>query len=138
MEREKENSIDDNAIERAFLLAGENMDRDISAVRISAALDVHYGDVELQLEVFGMGDPDEEFPVFSEALSPEHTAHILGVLAESGAVGAAAVLDIFPPQLRRLLAEKKILVGWNTGWETEKTIDPQAPNQGDFLEVEPR
>lgn len=65
------NEIGLSALEHAFALADENLEEDLSVVRISMIRDVHDDSIELYVTVFGQDDDVEDAPVAEFWVEPD-------------------------------------------------------------------
>lgn len=71
MERKIVKEISVAELEHAFAVAEENLEHDLSMIRVSMTRDVHDDSIELYVTVFGKHDDEEDAPVAEFFIEPE-------------------------------------------------------------------
>lgn len=122
-----------------FAQVDEDVLVDLTAIKISAILDVHYNDIELTVEIYGKGGT-EDSPILSEkvtGLSGTSGAEIDDELLEAGlSIQPTLILALFDQPTRQLLASRGIGIIWNDEWPSRAEIDPISPDSNLVLEAE--
>ncbi len=106
-----------------FIDVGETID-DLSVVRLFLVKDVHDDSLELTVEIFGAGDPDEEGPVLEFNINTDF------LLQEDNLVkgiNSKTIPALFDSDLLDTMIDRGTQIIWNYGDETEKQISLSKP-----------
>ena len=124
------NIIKFDAVEHEFSDIGEDINSDLSVIRISLIRDTHYDSYDLGVEIFGDGEPDEVGPVM-ELYVDLDTLLIEEELFQG--INKNKIQSLFDSDLLNELIQRKVRVEWNNGDETGELIDIADPGEGFLL-----
>ena len=97
-------------LEHAFTLAEENLENDLSVIRVSMIRDVHYDSIELYVTVFGQDNDEEAAPVAEFWVDPD----VVGAEHElkNGGIESYKLRAIFSQGIWNLIVGLCIPVQW--------------------------
>ena len=98
------------ALEQAFSLAEENLEQDLSVIRISMIRDVHDDSIELYVTFFGQASDEEDAPVAEFWVDPD----VVGTEIElkNGGIEAYRLRAIFSNEVWNLIVGLCTPVQW--------------------------
>jgi hypothetical protein len=97
-------------LEQAFAIADEDIQTDISVIRISMIRDVHYDSIDLNVLVFGQEDGEEDAPVADLWIDPERIG-TEDELNEEG-ISPCRLRALFSEDVLDLIMEKGVPIQW--------------------------
>ena len=117
-------------VEREFDDVGESLD-DLSTIRLSLVKDTHDDGLDLLVEIYGDGDPDEtppvlEFYIDNLDLLMTQTDYVQGIHRQK-------IPSLFEVSLIQELRQRGLVIQWNNRDETEEAIDLSDPGEGYLL-----
>ena len=97
-------------LEHAFTIAEENLENDLSVIRVSMIRDVHYDSIELYLTVFGQDNDKQDAPVAEFWVDPDvvGTEHEL----KNGGIESYRLRAMFSQDVWNLIVGLYIPVQW--------------------------
>jgi hypothetical protein len=98
------------ALEQVFEEAEENLETDMSVIRISLIRDVHYESLELKVLVYGLEDGEEDAPVAEWWLNPDRIGTEVE-LSEEG-ISPYRLRALFSEDVLDLMRERNIQIQW--------------------------
>lgn len=117
-------------VKREFDDVGESLD-DLSIIRLSLVQDTHDDSLDLSVEIYGDGDPDETPPILELGIDNPNllmteTEHFQGIDRQK-------IPTLFELPLIQELTQRGLKIEWNNRDETEEAIDLSNPGEGYLL-----
>ena len=108
--RRLQTEIDLAELEEAFAVAEEDLNEDLSVIRISMTRDVHYDSIELSVLIFGKDDAEGDAPVAEFWIDPL----VVGSEDELNNEGIepCRLRAIFSQTILNLIVEKDTSIQW--------------------------
>ena len=102
--------IDQAELEEAFAVADEDLNEDLSVIRISMTRDVHYDSIELSVLIFGKENAEGSAPVAEKWIDPL----VVGSDEElnNGGIEPCRLRAIFSQSVLNLIVEKGTSIQW--------------------------
>ena len=121
-------TISMNELEQAFATAEENMETDMSVIRISLIRDIHYDSIDLYVLVYGQEDGEEDAPVAELWIDPGS----IGTEEELNEEGIAPsrLCALFSEEVFEFITRKSIPIQWlcEDGYLLTLSLDPTDEN----------
>jgi hypothetical protein len=114
--------LDLDEVAAEFLYVGETID-DLSLIRLTLVKDTHWDCLEMNLLIYGTGDPDIECPVLEIPIDAE----VLLLEGMSQGISCQKLSALFAEDLLETIREKDVPVIFNLGDKTEALIDLSKP-----------
>ncbi len=97
-------------LEQAFATAEEDLENDLSVIRISMIRDIHYDNIELYVAVFGKESGEDDAPIAEIWVEPD----AVGTEEEfnNGGVETSRLRAIFSKDTFHLILGLNVLIQW--------------------------
>lgn len=123
-------------LDQAFTLSEENLNQDMSVIRISMIRDVHDDSIELYVLVYGQDNSEEDAPIAELWIDP----YVIGSEEElnNGGVEPARLRTIFSQEVWNLIVGHGVPVQWlcDDGSLTTLSLVPGEDNGFRLLPIE--
>jgi hypothetical protein len=132
----KEMILNYDFVKHEFEDVGENINEDLSTIRITLTRDIHTESVDLEICIYGKDHEVDSDPIVQNLYSGKSDIFDAGMLRTSGAVAPYKVLSLFDQRLLDLFTNSKIKIHWNEGDDTHAEIDPSPKKNIGLLFVQ--
>ena len=105
-----------------FIDVGETID-DLSLIRLTLVKDTHWDCLDMNLLIYGTGEPDTECPVLEIPIDVE----VLLLEDMSQGISCQKLAALFAEDLLEIIREKDVPVIFNQGDKTEARINLSKP-----------
>ena len=119
-------------VRQEFEDVGEDLDQDLSVVRVSMTCDVHTDSMDLEVCIYGQENSADDPPVVQTVYSGADLLQGEGILGKR-AFYAKTVLSLFDQNLLDLFIRASIKIVWNDEDIICKQIDPGHDDNTDIL-----
>jgi len=120
--------LDLEEVAAEFIDVGETID-DLSLIRLTLVKDTHWECLDMNLLIYGTGDPDTESPI----LEIQIDAEVLLLECVSLGISCQKLSALFAEDLLETIRKKDVPVIFNQGDKTEARINLSKPGNGKLL-----
>lgn len=125
-------------VKKEFEDVNENINEDLSTIRITLTRDIHTDSADLEICIYGKDHDVDSDPIVQSLYSGESDIFDSGMLRTGGAVAPYRVLALFDQKLLDLFINPKIKIHWNESDATHAELDPRPEKNIGLLFVQDR